>query len=108
MNYYSEVRTHLSLGKDAPVSRVVHAVGGIVPKPILGGLHHEYVRIWFCARDTRCDPSRSPDLIWMDPPSVKPTDRPWSLRLSARAAWVSRSAAIAVSGRRSRRKSPPD
>ena len=45
MNYYSEVRTHLSFGKDAPVSRVVHAVGGIVPKPILGGLHHEYVRI---------------------------------------------------------------
>jgi hypothetical protein len=44
MHYYSEVRTHLSLGKDAPVSRVVHAVGGIVPKPILDGLHHEYVR----------------------------------------------------------------
>ena len=45
MNYYNEVRTHLSLGKDAPVSRVVHAVGRILPRPILGGLHHEYVRI---------------------------------------------------------------
>ena len=45
MNYYNEVRTHLSLGKDAPVSRVVHAVGQIPPRPILGGLHHEYVRI---------------------------------------------------------------
>jgi hypothetical protein len=37
MNYYNEVRTHLSLGKDAPVSRVVHAVGRILPRPILGG-----------------------------------------------------------------------
>jgi transposase InsO family protein len=45
MNYYNEVRTHLSLGKDAPVSRLVHAVGQILPRPILGGLHHEYVRI---------------------------------------------------------------
>jgi transposase InsO family protein len=45
MNYYNEVRTHLSLGKDAPVSRVVHTVGRILPKPVLGGLHHEYVRI---------------------------------------------------------------
>jgi hypothetical protein len=45
MNYYNEVRTHLSLGKDAPVSRVVHAVGRILPRPILGGLHHQYARI---------------------------------------------------------------
>jgi transposase InsO family protein len=45
MNYYNEVRTHLSLGKDAPVSRLAHAVGQILPRPILGGLHHEYVRI---------------------------------------------------------------
>ena len=45
MNYYNEVRTHLSLGNLAPVSRVVHAIGRILPRPILGGLHHEYVRI---------------------------------------------------------------
>jgi hypothetical protein len=45
MDYYNEVRTHLSLGKDAPVSRVVHAVGRILPRPMLGGLHHEYIRI---------------------------------------------------------------
>ena len=45
LNYYNEVRTHLSLGKDAPVSRVVHAVGRILPRPILGGLHHQYVRL---------------------------------------------------------------
>ena len=43
--YYNEARTHLALGKDAPVSRVVQAVGSIVAKPLLGGLHHQYVRI---------------------------------------------------------------
>jgi hypothetical protein len=43
--YYSEARTHLSLSKDAPVSRAVEAVGSIVAKPLLGGLHHQYVRI---------------------------------------------------------------
>ena len=43
--YYNEARTHLSLGKDAPVSRAVQAVGSIVAKPRLGGLHHQYLRI---------------------------------------------------------------
>jgi transposase InsO family protein len=43
--YYNEARTHLSLSKDAPVSRAVQAVGSIVAKPLLGGLHHQYVRI---------------------------------------------------------------
>src|SRR5271154_4095176 len=42
--YYNEARTHLSLDKDAPVSRSVQAVGRIVAKPLLGGLHHQYVR----------------------------------------------------------------
>jgi len=45
LNYYNAVRTHLSSGKDAPVPRAVQAVGRIVPRPILGGLHHQYVRI---------------------------------------------------------------
>ena len=45
LNYYNAIRAHLSLGKDAPVPRAVHALGRIVPRPILGGLHHEYVRI---------------------------------------------------------------
>ena len=44
-NYYNQARTHLSLDKDAPVSRAVQAVGCILPVPILGGLHHVYVRI---------------------------------------------------------------
>ena len=47
MNYYNETRTHLSLGKDTPIPRAVQAVGRILPRPILGGLHHEYVRFNF-------------------------------------------------------------
>jgi transposase InsO family protein len=47
MEYYNNVRTHLSLSKDAPVPRAVQAVGSIGANPILGGLHHHYVRIWF-------------------------------------------------------------
>jgi transposase InsO family protein len=42
--YYNEARTHLSLSKDAPVSRGVEAVGRILCLPILGGLHHQYIR----------------------------------------------------------------
>jgi transposase InsO family protein len=43
--YYNEVRTHLALGKDAPVGRAVQRTGTIVAIPILSGLHHHYVRI---------------------------------------------------------------
>ena len=43
--YYNEARTHLSLSKDAPVSRAVQTVGSIIAKPLLRGLHHQYVRI---------------------------------------------------------------
>ena len=45
MNYYNETRTHLSLNKDAPSSRAAEAVGHIICRPILGGLHHRYARI---------------------------------------------------------------
>ncbi len=45
MAYYNAVRTHLSLGKDAPVSRIVQRAGRIEARPVLGGLHHQYVRI---------------------------------------------------------------
>src|SRR5947209_2450969 len=44
-HYYNSARTHLSLAKDSPLPRAVQAVGGILPLPILGGLHHHYVRI---------------------------------------------------------------
>ena len=43
--YYNKIRTHRSLDKDAPVSRPVQPTGGIKSHPILGGLHHHYVRI---------------------------------------------------------------
>lgn len=43
--YYNEARTHLSLDKDAPLGRTAHAAGRIASLPILGGLHHQYVRI---------------------------------------------------------------
>ncbi|MDI1343701.1 MAG: integrase core domain-containing protein [Pseudolabrys sp.] len=42
--YYNEIRTHRSLDKDAPVSRPVLRTGIISSRPILGGLHHHYVR----------------------------------------------------------------
>ena len=45
MEYYNRARTHLSLNKDAPVRRAVQAAGRIHANPILGGLHHHYVRI---------------------------------------------------------------
>ena len=43
--YYNDIRTHRSLDKDAPVSRPVQRTGSISSHPILGGLHHHYVRV---------------------------------------------------------------
>ena len=45
-DYYLNSRTHLALGKDAPVSRPVARPGtsAIVAIPHLGGLHHRYER----------------------------------------------------------------
>jgi hypothetical protein len=43
--YYNQVRTHLALGKDAPLGRAVQSTGVIIAVPILSGLHHHYVRI---------------------------------------------------------------
>ncbi len=44
--YYHESRTHLSLGKDSPQSRVVQPpeLGRVVAVPQVGGLHHRYER----------------------------------------------------------------
>ena len=44
-DYYNYVRTHRSLHKDAPISRPIHQTGIIRSHPILGGLHHHYVRV---------------------------------------------------------------
>jgi hypothetical protein len=43
-DYNNNDRTHLSLGKDAPNSRLVERDGAIVSQPVLGGLHHRYGR----------------------------------------------------------------
>jgi putative transposase len=44
--YYHRARTHLSLDKDAPDVRSVEpfAAGRVVEVPVVGGLHHRYVR----------------------------------------------------------------
>ena len=46
-DYYERTRTHLSLDKDAPISRSVQPpeIGRIVEVPQVGGLHHRYKRI---------------------------------------------------------------
>jgi transposase InsO family protein len=43
--YYNDIRTHWSLNKDSPVSRLVQRAGTINSRPILGGLHQHYVRV---------------------------------------------------------------
>jgi transposase InsO family protein len=46
-SYYHTCRTHLSLNKEPPESRVVEPaeLGNIVEFPRVGGLHHRYARI---------------------------------------------------------------
>ena len=39
------IRTHLALNKDAPEARPVQSVGHIFSVPLIGRLHHRYVRI---------------------------------------------------------------
>ena len=46
-DYYERSRTHLSLGKNAPLARAIQPpwTGPIVAIPQVGGLHHRYERI---------------------------------------------------------------
>ena len=46
VEYYEHSRTHLSLGKDAPIPRRVTppSDGRVVAIPQVGGLHHRYER----------------------------------------------------------------
>ena len=46
-DYYHRSRTHLSLGKDSPVSWPVESAktGEIIALPQVGGLHHRYERL---------------------------------------------------------------
>ena len=41
----NQARPHLALQKDAPLKRAVQPIGSVVAIPVLGGLHHQYVRI---------------------------------------------------------------
>jgi len=43
--YYNQVRTLLYLHKDAPIPRDVCRTGRVLSLPVLGGLHHQYVRV---------------------------------------------------------------
>ena len=43
-SYYNEARTHLSLTKDAPISRPIERFGRLIAEPMVGGLHHRYTR----------------------------------------------------------------
>jgi transposase InsO family protein len=45
MEYYNATRTHLTLGKDPPITRAIQSAGRVQCSPVLGGLHHQYVRI---------------------------------------------------------------
>jgi Integrase core domain len=43
--YYNDLRTHRSLDKDTPFSRPVQRIGRITSPALVGGLHHQYVRV---------------------------------------------------------------
>jgi transposase InsO family protein len=43
--YYNRARTHWSLCKDCPIHRPIQRAGVVKSMPVLGGLHHVYVRI---------------------------------------------------------------
>jgi signal transduction histidine kinase len=62
MEYYNAVRTHLSLGKDAPIGRDIERAGLIEVRRVLSGLHHQYLRIWFAA-GTRGHPTDASSLV---------------------------------------------
>src|SRR6266403_1051389 len=55
--YYNGIRTHRSLGKDAPVSRQIQRIGSIKSHAILGGLHHHYARAQVFGTH-RCGPTQ--------------------------------------------------
>jgi len=44
-SYYNEIRRHLSLDKNAPNFRRPQKLGPIAAISMLGGLHHQYVRV---------------------------------------------------------------
>jgi transposase InsO family protein len=59
-SYYNQVRTHLSLDRNAPDFRRPQKIGRIAALPILGGLHHQYVRVQVLTRDRSFDQAQPP------------------------------------------------
>jgi hypothetical protein len=59
MEYYNTVRTHLSLGKDAPVRRTIQRAGRIEARPVLGGLHQSIRADLIFDRDTGLQDGKS-------------------------------------------------
>ena len=45
-NYYHKVRPHRSLAHDSPIPRPVESPdrGKVIEMPLVGGLHHHYLR----------------------------------------------------------------
>lgn len=41
-SYCNEVRTHLSLSKDAPMNRPIERLGCVIAESMVGGQHHRY------------------------------------------------------------------
>ena len=46
IDYYHDYRTHLSLRKDTPAMRQVQPpeISRVIEMPVVGGLHHRYLR----------------------------------------------------------------
>ncbi len=43
--YYNRARTRLAIAKDTPLGRAKQLRGSIVSVPLMGGLHHQYIRV---------------------------------------------------------------
>src|ERR1700682_504379 len=75
--YYNSVRTHRSLHKDARIFRPIQQVGIIRSHPILGGLHHHYVRVrlFGTRRLTSCPPrvwtGKAPRIFQQETPNCQ-------------------------------------
>jgi Integrase core domain len=64
-SYYNQTRTHLALGKDAPVRRAVQGSGAIIATPILFGLHHRYANRIGARRQPVCTENLDSDVLVM-------------------------------------------
>jgi hypothetical protein len=70
-SYYNRVRTHLSLDKNAPDFRRPKKLGPIAAIPILGALHHQYVRVLVLTKHNPIPTTRDPFIF-----AIMPTTEP--------------------------------